>query len=75
MTLRTIQTTVTVSEQHELIAILPDLPPGEYQVVLVIAPQPNPPQKRPFQFPVDNYGALLQNRSLRREDLYGDFGR
>jgi len=75
MTLRTIQTTITVSEHHQLIAVLPDLPPGEYQVVLVIAPQPNPSKPRPFQFPVDNYGALLQNLSLRREEMYGDFGR
>jgi len=74
--MRTLQITATVTPDHELkIHLPPDISAGDYQIVLVLEEQPTQEQRQPFQFPVDDYGPLLTELSLRREDMYGDFGR
>jgi len=75
-TMRTLQITATITPDHELtIQLPPEIPAGDYQIVLVIEEQPIQAQRPPFKFPVDDYGPLLTELSLRREDMYGDFGR
>lgn len=80
--MKTIETTVTVTEDGKLIMQLPpDIPPGEHQIVLVIDEKPAPEksstnkERPPFNFPVDYYGPWPANLSLRREDMYDDWGR
>jgi hypothetical protein len=80
--MKTIQTIATVTKDGKITAQLSlDIPEGEHQVVIVIDEQPltkkaQTKQKRPpLKFPVDNYGAWPENLSLRREDMYGDWGR
>ncbi len=74
--MRTLQITATVTDDHELKVQLPsEIPAGDYQIVLVMAEQPSQAPREPFQFPVDDYGAWPVDLSLRREDMYGDFGR
>ena len=74
--MRTLQLTATITPNHELKVLLPpDISAGDYQIVLVLEEQPTQEQRKPFQFPVDDYGPLLTELSLRREDMYGDFGR
>ncbi|WNZ26285.1 hypothetical protein HJG54_28000 [Leptolyngbya sp. NK1-12] len=74
--MRTLQITATVTDNHELtIQLPPEIAPGNYQIVLVMEEQPTQKQRKPFKFPVDDYGPLLTELSLRREDMYGDFGR
>lgn len=80
--MKTIEITATVTEDGKLTVQLPsDIPPGEHQIVLVIDEKPVPEksstQKKrpPLNFPVDNYGPWPANLSLRREDMYGEWGR
>ena len=74
--MRTLQITATVTPDRELKIQLPaEIPAGDYQIVLVMEEKPAQEPRRPFQFPVDDYGPLLTELSLRREDMYGDFGR
>jgi hypothetical protein len=74
--MRTLQITATITPDHELKIQLPsDISAGDYQIVLVLEEQPPQKQRQPFQFPVDDYGPWLVDLSLRREDMYGDFGR
>lgn len=74
--MRTLQITATVTPDRELKIQLPsEIPTGDYQIVLVMEEQPSPKPRQPFKFPVDDYGPLLTELSLRREDMYGDFGR
>jgi hypothetical protein len=74
--MRTLQLTATITADRELkIQLPPDISAGDYQIVLVLEEQPTQEQRKPFQFPVDDYGPLLTELSLRREDMYGDFGR
>ena len=74
--MRTLQLTATITSDRELkIQLPPDISAGDYQIVLVLEEQPTQEQRQPFQFPVDDYGPLLTELSLRREDMYGDFGR
>jgi hypothetical protein len=73
--MRTLLLTATVTPDHELkIQLPPDILAGDYQIVLVLEEQPTLKQHKPFQFPVDDYGPLLTELSLSREDMYGDFG-
>lgn len=59
----------------------PDIPAGKHEFLVVIneKPLPEKPQtnekRPPLNFPVDNYGPWPENLSLRREDMYGDWGR
>jgi hypothetical protein len=74
--MKTIQTTAIVSPEHQLtIQVPPDIQAGEYKVVLVLEETPAKKKRQSFKFPVDDYGSLLTELSLRREDTYGDFGR
>ncbi len=74
--MRTLQITATITVDRELtIQLPPEIPAGDYQIVLVIEEQPTQAQRQPFKFPVDDYGSLLTELSLRREDMYDDFGR
>ena len=74
--MRTLQLTATITLDRELkIQLPPDISAGDYQIVLVLEEQPTQKQPQPFQFPVDDYGPWPVDLSLRREDMYGDFGR
>jgi hypothetical protein len=53
----------------------PDVPPGEHRVVLALEDGPAAGDQRPpLDFPVDDWGAWPEGLSLRRKDLYGDWG-
>jgi hypothetical protein len=75
--MRTIETTVTVGPDGKLVLQLPpDVAPGPHRVVLVLEEQPAPAAARPsLDFPVLSVGQWPEGLSLRREDLYDDFGR
>ncbi len=77
--MRTLKTQAVVDPNGQLrlqLQVPPDIPPGEYQVVLVIEEQPTSAtaaQKRPpLNFPVDDWGPWSATLSLRREDMYDD---
>ncbi|MEH1816747.1 MAG: hypothetical protein V7K26_21785 [Nostoc sp.] len=80
--MKTIETIATVTKDGKITAQLPlDIPEGEHQVVIVIDEKPlaekaeSKEKRPPLNFPVDNYGPWPENLSLRREDMYGDWGR
>ncbi|MEH2386050.1 MAG: hypothetical protein V7K14_09780 [Nostoc sp.] len=80
--MKTIETIATVTKDGKITAQLPlDIPEGEHQVVIVIDEKPltekveSKEKRPPLNFPVDNYGYWPENLSLRREDMYGDWGR
>lgn len=75
--MKTIETTAIVTPEGMMTVQVPlDIPPGKHHVVLVIDEQPMVGEKRPpLKFPVDRYGPWPENLSLRREDMYGDWGR
>ena len=75
--MRTIETTAVVTEDGKLtITLPPDVAPGEHQVVIVIAEQVSVKGTRPpLDLPVRDYGPWSENLSLRREDMYDDWGR
>lgn len=80
--MKSIETVATVTKDGKITAQLSiDIPEGEHQVVIVIDEQilgekVEIKQKRPpLNFPVDKYGSWPENLSLRREDMYGDWGR
>lgn len=75
--MRTIQTIATIDADRRLTIKLPtDLPMGEYQVVIVV--EELSPPKQPFsidKLPTDDLGPWPEDLSLRREDMYDDWGR
>lgn len=80
--MKTIQTIATVTEDGKItLQLSADIPPGEHQVVVIIDEKPlqELPQTKeklpPLDFPVDSYGSFPENLSLRREDMYDDWGR
>lgn len=74
--MKTIETTATVGPDGALTArVPPEVPPGEHRVVLVIEEEPAREKASPFDFPVHDLGPWPEGLSLRREDLYGDWGR
>ena len=75
--MKTIETTATVSAEGTLtVRVPPDIRPGEHRVVLVIEEEPaGEVEAHPFDFPVDDWGSWPEGLSLRREDMYGDWGR
>jgi len=75
--MRTIETTAIVTNDGKIIVQLPtDISPGEHRIVMVIDEQPFKKEKRPpLDFPVDNWGPWPENLSLRREDMYDEWGR
>ena len=75
--MRTIETTATVTSDGKMtVQVPPDIPEGEHHVVVVIDEQSVKKEKRPLlDFPVDNWGPWPENLSLRREDMYDEWGR
>ena len=75
--MRTIETTATVTNDGKMTVQVPsDIPEGEHRVVVVIEEQPVKKEKRPpLDFPVISVGSWLESLSLRREDMYDDWGR
>jgi hypothetical protein len=78
----TIEATATLTPDGHLTiavppdALPPDLSPGEHRVVLLIEEQAGQRKTRPpLNFPVDSYGSWPDDLSLRREDIYDDWGR
>lgn len=74
--MKTIQTQLTVTEDGQV--TLPgrlDVPPGQYDVVLVLEEKPEQTKRPPLDFPVDDLGPWPEGLSLRREDMYDDDGR
>lgn len=75
--MRTIETTASVAPDGTLTAqVPPEVPPGEHAVVIVIAEELTPETERPpLNLPLYDVGPWPEGLSLRREDMYGDFGR
>jgi len=76
--MRTLELIGQVESGGRLTVQLPsDIPPGEHQMVLVIDERPlTPSETRSMDdFPVDDYGPWPEGLSLRREDIYGKWGR
>ncbi|PSB25311.1 hypothetical protein [Stenomitos frigidus] len=73
----TIEAIATVTPEGKVTIQLPaTIPPGNHKLVLVIDEQPVTTEKRPpFDFPTHSVGAWPDNLSLRREDMYDDWGR
>lgn len=76
--MRTLELIGQVERDGRLIVQLPsDILPGEHQIVLVIDERRlTPSEARALDdFPVDDYGPWPEGLSLRREDMYGKWGR
>lgn len=80
--MKAIATTVIVTADGKItLQLPPDIAPGEHQVVLVIDEQSVPPklvtkkERPPLNFPVHDVGPWPANLSLRREDMYDEWGR
>jgi hypothetical protein len=75
--MRTIETTVTVTDDQQIIMTLPpDIMPGKHRVVLVIDETPVPldvnPNKPPLKLNVDEWKNWSSESNFRREDIYDD---
>lgn len=73
--MKTIETTGVVGpDGHILIPVPPDIPQGPHRVVVVIdeSPAPAPP---PLDLPLLPVESWPEDLSLRREDMYDDWGR
>lgn len=56
----------------------PNVPPGEHEIVIAVAPRQTRPPKKPFRIddlPTVDLGPWPEGISLRREDIYDDDGR
>jgi hypothetical protein len=76
--MRTLELIGQVEPDGRLTLQLPaDIPPGAHRIVLVIDDRPGTPPAPVSldDFPVDDYGPWPEGLSLRREDLYGEWGR
>jgi len=75
--MRTIETRATVTEDGTLTAhVPPDVPPGEHPVVVVIeTPTAKAAPGRDIELPVIHVDRWPADLSLRREDMYDDWGR
>ena len=75
--MKTIETTVTVTEDGKMTIQVPsDIPPGEHHIVMVIEEQLATKHDRPsLNLPARDYGPWPERFSLRREDMYGEWGR
>jgi hypothetical protein len=75
--MRTIETTANVSEDGTLtIPVPPDVAPGLHRVVVVLEEAgPEGRETELGNFPVRDYGPWPENLSLRREDMYDEWGR
>ncbi|MFH1738543.1 MAG: hypothetical protein ABIH23_06010 [bacterium] len=75
--MRTIETKATIAPDGTLTAQVPaDIPPGEHAVVVVIESEPIKNEERPsLDFPVHCGVSWPEDLSLRREDMYDEWGR
>lgn len=75
--MKTVETTATVGSDGTLTArVPPEVPPGRHRVVVLIEEEPAEEEKRPaLEIPVYDLGPWPEGLSLRREDMYGDWGR
>jgi len=75
--MRTIEMTATVTNDGKMtVQLPPDISEGEHRVVVVIEEQPVKKGKRPpLDFPVISVGSWPENLSLRRVDMYDEWGR
>jgi len=85
--MRTIETTATITADGKVILeVPPDIQAGKHKIVLVIdeqlfmeekpVTQDNPPvTPMPLNLPVINVGSWPVDFSLRREDMYDEWGR
>ena len=74
--MRKIETIVTVVDGKITIPVPPDLLPGEYNVLVVIDEAPAMNSRKALgDFPIIHAGSWPAGLSLRREDIYGEWGR
>jgi hypothetical protein len=76
--MRTLEATARVTPDHKLIVemeVPQDVPPGNHRVVVVLDEQPTAAPSPPLQLPLIQVDAWPADLSLRREDLYDDWGR
>jgi len=72
----TLQGRAIVSEDGKLTIDMPaEVPPGEHQYVIVIDKEPTEEQRGTIVFSVFDVGQWPENLSLRREDMYDEWGR
>lgn len=66
-----------VAEDRKLVIQLPlDVPPGEHTYIVVLdAQQITPEEEAGLGFPIIHVDHWPANLSLRREDMYDDWGR
>jgi len=58
------------------VKVPPTISPGAHRVVVVIEEQPTDEDRPDFSdFPVHDFGPWPADLSLRREDMYDDWGR
>jgi len=75
--MKIIETTILVTPDGTVTLKGPaDIPPGEHRIVVVIDEQPIMKGKRPpLKFSAYPVGLVVDAVTLRREYLYGDWGR
>jgi hypothetical protein len=75
--MRTVETTVTVAEDGTLVLWLPpDIEPGRHRVVVVIEEHRMPSDEDLLDdLPSFDVGPWPADLSLRREDMYDNWGR
>ncbi|HYW19757.1 MAG TPA: hypothetical protein VE956_10675 [Nodularia sp. (in: cyanobacteria)] len=80
--MKSIETIATVTKDGKItVQLPPDIPAGEHKVVIVIEDKSTnekvtrKEKHPPLNFPVHDCGLWPENLSLRREDMYGDWGR
>ena len=74
--MRTIETTAIVTNEGILtLHVPPDISPGEHRIVIVLEEQPTRGERPLLDLPAHDYGPWPANLSLRREDMYDEWGR
>jgi hypothetical protein len=75
--MRAIETTAIITEDGKLIAeVPPDVGPGHHRVVIVVEQEQTAAGPDDLSdFPVHDSGPWPEGLSLRREDMYDDWGR
>jgi hypothetical protein len=75
--MKAVEATATVSRDGTLTVSVPvELEPGQHRVVVVVEEaQVHQGARAPLRLPTLKVGQWPQDLSLRREDVYGDWGR
>lgn len=80
--MKAIETIATVTKDGQITLQLPqDISEGQHKVIIVIDEQPlsekseSKERRQPLNFPIYDCGLWPESLSLRREDMYGDWGR